>query len=128
MHGGILPAHVEYGLEKMDEEARAWLRGDAPAGALPVALPDDDSPLWTRRYGLPEAAATDADVCGDAAAVLTRLKLRRMVVAHTPHEEGMSAICDGRVWRIDVGLARYYGGPLQLLEIDGAEARVLKPR
>jgi hypothetical protein len=51
-----------------------------------------------------------------------------MVVAHTPHEEGMSAICDGRVWRIDVGLARYYGGPLQLLEIDGAVARVLKPR
>lgn len=27
-HGGLLPEHVEYGVEKINEEVAAWMRGD----------------------------------------------------------------------------------------------------
>ena len=48
----------------------------------------------------------------------------RLVVAHTvQHELGVNAACDGRVWRVDVGLSAYYGGEPQALEIIGDEAQ-----
>jgi Calcineurin-like phosphoesterase len=118
VHGGVLPDHAAR-LEALDQETRAWMRGER--AEKPAALTDEQSPLWTRRYG----RADDPGVCSDAAAALARLHLRRMVVAHTVQEGGMSAICDGKVWRIDVGLAKLYGGPLQVLELRGASARVL---
>ncbi len=120
VHAGVLPAHLEVGLDTLDAETRAWLRGETPA--KPRALVDAAGPLWTRVYG----GAGDAATCATAAKVLARLRVRRLVVAHTPQEAGVNAICDGRVWRIDVGLARAYGGPLQVLEITGEGARVLR--
>jgi hypothetical protein len=117
-HGGVLPAHLDHGLERMDREARAWLRGESEE--LPVALLDQQSPLWTRAYGTPDARA-----CAKAREVLERLRLVRMVVAHTVQEEGAASACDGQVWRIDVGLARRYGGPIQVLVIEAGGARVL---
>jgi hypothetical protein len=121
VHGGILPEHVDAGLEALDHEARAWMRGES--AVKPRALVDKESPLWTRRYGLPDA--DDAAVCADAAAVLKRLELRRMVVAHTVRDGGISSLCGGSVWRIDVGLARIYGGPTQVLELRGNATKVL---
>jgi hypothetical protein len=44
---------------------------------------------------------------------------RRIIVGHTVHREGVTAYCDGRVWAIDVGLAAYYRGPMEVLEIRG---------
>jgi hypothetical protein len=120
VHGGILPAHVAVGLDVLDEEARAWLRGER--ADQPRALTDSDGPLWTRRYGNSDSVAA----CDAAKHVLDELGLRRMVVAHTPQDGGANAICDGRVWRIDVGLARAYGGPLQVLELTPDGARVLR--
>lgn len=32
VHGGVLPAHVEYGLEGINRETEEWLRGDEKAG------------------------------------------------------------------------------------------------
>lgn len=118
-HAGVLPGYAGE-LAALDAEARAWLRGERRA--LPRALVDDDGPLWTRAYGLAESPAA----CAAARAALALLGLRRMVVAHTVQEGGVNAICDGRVWRIDVGLARRYGGPMQILELDRGGARVLK--
>jgi hypothetical protein len=115
-HGGVLPAYAGR-LEAVDDEARAWLRGETTE--LPAALVDDEGPLWTRAYG------GDPADCDAAKAVLDQLGLRRMVVAHTYQEHGANAVCDGRVWRVDVGLARFYGGPIQVLEIAGGDARVL---
>ncbi len=39
-----------------------------------------------------------------------------MIVAHTV-QESITARCDEKVWAIDVGMSRYYGGDLQVLEI-----------
>jgi hypothetical protein len=58
--------------------------------------------------------------------VLRAVDAKRMVVGHTPQQMGITSGCNGRVWRIDVGLARYYGGPVQALEIQGDQVRVLK--
>jgi hypothetical protein len=47
-----------------------------------------------------------------------------MVVGHTPQSRGISAACGGQVWRIDTGMSHFYGGPLQLLEIESGQVRV----
>jgi len=49
-----------------------------------------------------------------------------MVVGHTPHTGGITPACDARVYRIDTGIARYYGGPAEVLEIRGDQVAVLR--
>ena len=69
--------------------------------------------------GLPEAD------CAAARAALGALGAKRMVVGHTV-QPGVNGVCDGAVWRIDVGLAKLYGGPIQVLElVPGQPPRVL---
>jgi len=48
-----------------------------------------------------------------------------MVVAHTVQEHGITSACDGKLWRIDVGLAKLYGGPIEVLEL-GDPPKVLR--
>ena len=120
VHGGILPEHVAYGLARLDRETRAWVRGER--SAMPEPLAADDGPVWTRAYS---ADPQSAD-CAALREVLARLGARRMVVGHTVQAQGINAACDGQVWRIDVGLATTYGGPLQVLEIVGGAPRVLQ--
>jgi hypothetical protein len=48
-----------------------------------------------------------------------------MVVGHTPQKPSIAPACDSKVWRIDVGLAQFYGGPVQALEIRGDDVRVI---
>jgi hypothetical protein len=50
-----------------------------------------------------------------------------MIVAHTVHEE-ITARCNERVWAVDVGMSRAYGGRVEVLEIvDDSRLRVLRP-
>lgn len=44
------------------------------------------------------------------------LGAKRMIVAHTVLDS-ISSYCNGRVWAIDVGMSRYYGGNVEVLEI-----------
>jgi hypothetical protein len=48
-----------------------------------------------------------------------------MVVGHTVHTTGIRSACDDKVWMIDVGMAAYYGGPVEVLEIRGDQLTVL---
>jgi hypothetical protein len=76
--------------------------------------------VWTRAAG---GAAVD---CGAVRAALAALQVSRMVVGHTVQDHGISSACDGALWRIDVGLARKYGGPIEVLElVPGAPPKVL---
>lgn len=118
VHGGILPEHVAYGLDRINAETRAWLRGEAPR---PAVLSGSESPVWTRRY----SDDVDASDCDVLARVLEALGAARMVVGHTVQDAGITAYCEDRVWCIDVGLAEAYGGPVQVLDIRGADVRVL---
>lgn len=116
VHGGVLPEWADYGIDRMNHELRCWLDGHKPPPAL---LLRPDNPLWSRDYSqAPER-------CDLLARALDTLGAARMVVGHTPQLEGISSACDGRVWRIDTGLAAHYGGPTQVLEIQGNDVRPL---
>jgi hypothetical protein len=118
-HGGVLPAHARRGPEALNEEVRRWMLGEGEIS--PDLLQGDESPVWTRRYCQDPGPAD----CAAADEALTALGARRMVVGHTVHKEGIARMCDGKVWCIDVGMAAYYGGRPEALEIVGDEVRPL---
>jgi hypothetical protein len=110
-HAGVLPDWVDH-LDDVNQTSRCWLAGQGgPATSPPLALESDQSPVWTRAYGL------DTADCAQAKAALAALGAKRMVVAHTVQPAGINAQCDDTVWRIDVGLAKLYGGPIQVLSL-----------
>jgi hypothetical protein len=120
VHGGVLPEHIEYGIERINQETRAWLRGEIER---PDILNGSGSPQWTRLY----SDEADSSACSTLAEVLRRLGATRLVVGHTIQEGGIADACDGMVWCIDVAMAKHYGGTVQVLEIAGDEIRVLQP-
>jgi hypothetical protein len=114
-HAGVLGEWVTQ-LDAVNQSARCWL--DGQAGEFdhpPVALTSENSPVWTRAYGIPD----EVD-CVSLEGTLTKLGAQRMVVGHTVQKQGITSACDGKLWRIDVGLAVGYGGPIEVLEVVGA--------
>ena len=110
-HAGVTAEWATH-LDEVNERARCWLDGqEGGADAPTMALTADDSPVWTRVWG------SDPVDCGKLADVLQKLGAKRMVVAHTPQKDGITSACDGALWRIDVGMASYYNGPIQVLEL-----------
>lgn len=119
-HGGVLPGHVRYGIGKLNDETRRWMSGETQRP--PEILVGDTAPIWTREYsdGEPSSRA-----CSALETVLGDLGVRRMVVGHTVQKNGVSSACGDKVWRIDVGMARHYGGRAAVLEIRGQSVRAL---
>lgn len=76
--------------------------------------------MWSRHY----SKDVDAADCALAATVLEKLKLKRIVVAHTVQSQGINSVCDGAVWRVDVGISKHYGGKPQVLVIDGDDVSI----
>ena len=110
-HAGVLGDWAAR-VESVNQSSRCWLDGQAGGpDARPPALVSDDSPVWTR------AAGTAMVDCAAVARALAALGAKRMVVGHTVQPGGINAACDGAVWRIDVGLAKLYGGPIEVLEL-----------
>jgi hypothetical protein len=109
-HAGITPDWANQ-LEAVNRGSRCWLDGQAGGvEARPPALASDDSPVWTRAYGL------DVADCGLAKAALATLGAKRMVVGHTV-QKTINGQCEDTVWRIDVGLSKTYDGPIEVLEL-----------
>jgi len=122
-HGGVRERHVDYGIGRINREARQWMQASAAAPA-PEILTNEQAPTWARLYsdGPPSAAA-----CAELSRVLARLSAKRLVVGHTVQQQGINSACDGKVWRIDVGLSKHYGNnPASVLEISGDQTRVLR--
>ena len=120
VHGGVLPEHVEYGLDRINAEVRLWLLGKGPA---PTRVLERGSVVWARDYS---DEVGDED-CAKLSEVLKALAAKRMIVGHTVQEGGIRSYCDGQVWCIDVGMSAHYGGDVQVLEIIGDSLRVLGP-
>jgi hypothetical protein len=120
VHGGVLPKHVKYGIDRINDETRAWLLGEK--SEPPRILVQEDGPIWSRMY----SAAPGREECATLKETLDALGAKRMVMGHTPQRSGISAACDGKGWRIDVGLSKFYGGPTQALAIEGDVVTVLK--
>ncbi|MRG97005.1 metallophosphoesterase [Polyangium spumosum] len=120
VHGGISPKHVRYGIDRMNREARAWMDGSAKD--VPAIITAEDGPVWLRRY----SAAPGPEDCRVLKETLALIPAKRMVVGHTVQRGGITSACDEQVWRIDVGMSKYYGGKPEVLEIKGAEVRPLR--
>lgn len=117
VHGGVTMPHVQYGIDAINRETAAWMRGER---ADPGLVARDDAPVWTRLY----SSEPGPDACHQLEQVLKALGAARMVVGHTPQARGISPACGEKVWRIDTGMSHFYGGRLQLLEIERAQVRV----
>lgn len=118
VHGGLLPGHLEYGIDRINTEVRQWLLGE---GDPPPFIHKGESPTWSRTY----SDGVDEVGCAQLAAVLAELGVKRMVVGHTVQEEGITAYCDDQVWCIDSGIAEHYGNHVQVLEIQDGQVRAL---
>ena len=118
-HGGVLPVHLSNGLENMNREIQAWMRGELPR---PDFLSGDESMVWSRHF----SADVDQQDCQLLERVLADLGVARMVVAHTVQRQGINAACGDKVWRIDVGMSAHYGGSIQALRIRGGRVEVLQ--
>jgi hypothetical protein len=86
-------------------------------------IDDGDRVMWTRQF----SSNVDDRDCAELDESLKLLGARRMIVAHTVHEK-ITPKCDGKVWAIDVGMSRAYGGSVQVLEIlNDEKLTVLRP-
>lgn len=119
VHGGILPEHVTYGLQRLNTETRAWLRGEGPR---PPLLAERENPIWVRRY----CRDVEAENCALLAEVLVALDCDRMFVGHTIQRDGITPNCGQRVWCLDTGAADYYLGPVEAVEITIDGVRILR--
>jgi len=109
VHGGVLPHHVQYGLERINAETTEWMLGERraevgedPRSVIPEFLLGARAVVWARDYSnKPERCkcdvlteALDAIPGGD-----------RMIMGHTIQSPGINSSCDGRAMRIDVGMS-----------------------
>ncbi len=120
VHAGVFPFHVEYGLDRVNDEVSAWMLGERASMPGPVRA-TSNSMVWTRTFGespVPESG------CDQIEQVLDALGLARMVIGHTV-QTGINADCDGLIWRIDTGMSAHYGGSPEALEIRDGEVSIL---
>eukprot|EP00210_Caulerpa_lentillifera_P000493 g476.t1 len=111
-HGGLLPIHVNYGLERVNAEMSAWMRGEITSSgskATPpyIAMGGSNSILWNRtlaqeRFNTPYERYY---ACSLVKSVLKKLKLKRIVLGHTPQLSGCNCECNGQIWKVDVGMS-----------------------
>lgn len=124
-HGGLLPVHVNYGIERLNQEVSAWMRADQTIDggkALPpfLAMGDSNSIMWNRTQSKERFPSQHEryHACKTLEQALESMGAERLVVGHTPQVSGANCECEGRVWRMDVGMS--YGvlnRPVQVLEI-----------
>jgi hypothetical protein len=119
-HGGVLPKHVKYGLDRINDETRDWLLGKR--AECPKIVSSEDGPVWTRMY----SAAPGTEECATLDETLRLLDAKRMVVGHTVQRNGVSAACGDHVWRIDTGMSKAFEGKVEVLDIKGDVVTILR--
>jgi hypothetical protein len=115
VHGGVTPHWATYGIDRINEEISNWFAGheNEPLSARGMDPGnDDDSVMMSRHF----SADVDEQDCKMLEESLALLNAERMIVAHTV-QKTITARCGGRVWAVDTGMSRYYGGPVQALQI-----------
>lgn len=122
VHGGVVPRWAEYGLDKINAEVSHWLFGNCSEPDSSLGVDNGDRVMWTRQF----SASVDATDCAVLEQSLAILGAKRMIVAHTV-QSTITGYCDEKVWAVDVGMSRFYGGPIEVLEIvDDAVLTVLR--
>ncbi len=122
VHGG-LEAKYATQIDRINQLSSDWLMGRIPDP--PPELLADDGPIWSRAFSNPDV--TQGPDCQALSQSLNAIQAKHLIVAHTVYDQINSA-CDGLVWRIDVGLSKAYGGPIQVLSYQSGQFQVLKAK
>ncbi|XP_057499608.1 shewanella-like protein phosphatase 2 [Actinidia eriantha] len=124
VHGGLLPSHVVYGLDRINEEVRDWISGLKQRVSSGL-IRGRDSVVWLRRFSHELAENCDCSALEHVLATIPGAK--RMIMGHTIQESGINGVCENRAIRIDVGMSEGCGNGLpEVLEIRrNSELRVL---
>jgi hypothetical protein len=112
VHGGVVPRWAEYGLDKINAEVSHWLFGNCSEPDSSLGVDNGDRVMWTRQF----SSMVDAADCAVLDQSLAILGAKRMIVAHTV-QSTITGYCDNKVWALDVGMSRFYAGPIEVLEI-----------
>ena len=115
VHGGVTPKHVSYGVKQINAVTKQWIAGKR--AELPPIMKETDAPVWLREYSTHRDLPMET--CAKLKNTLQMLGAKRMVIGHTVQKDGISPACGGLVWRIDVGMAQFYGLKLEVLLIEG---------
>jgi hypothetical protein len=112
VHGGVVPRWAEYGLDKINAEVSHWLFGNCSEPDSSLGVDNGDRVMWTRQF----SSMVDAADCAVLDQSLAILGAKRMIVAHSV-QSTITGYCDDKVWAVDVGMSRFYAGPIEVLEI-----------
>lgn len=120
VHGGVLPKFAAEGVRQINADSKDWFRGTR--ASQPASIDGSGSVVWDRTYSDGDPGASGCATLEDALAIMGA---ERMVVAHTV-QASVNNACNGKVWRIDTGMASYYGGVLEAIEIiDDSQVRII---
>lgn len=66
-----------------------------------------DGVMWNRTFGKEKMQPfTRIQLQRQLEQVLEPLNCKRQVVGHTPQMQGANSDCNGKIWRLDVGMSR----------------------
>ncbi|GMI96049.1 Shewenella-like protein phosphatase 2 [Hibiscus trionum] len=115
VHGGLLAKHVDYGLQRINEEVRDWINGSM-GGRAPEYCRGRNAVVWLRKFSDELAKNCDCSLLEHVLATIPGAK--RMIMGHTIQETGINGVCDHRAIRIDVGMSKGCSNGLpEVLEI-----------
>jgi hypothetical protein len=127
VHGGINEKYSLWTIEDINNRLRQELSELAKAAVNPgstrLVQPEiayrADSPLWLRDL----AVVPEADMKDEVDRILANLGAKVMVIAHTPRIPSIREMrrFEGKVWIIDTGISRVYGGRLSALIIENGD-------
>lgn len=135
-HGGLLPHHVAYGLERMNNEVSLWMKGLSECGNNPkipfIATRGYDSVVWNRLFSRDISDLEDYQISQINAVLQDTLRAvgaKAMVVGHTPQFAGANCEYNCSIWRIDVGMSSgVLNSRPEVLEITDNKARVISSK
>lgn len=133
-HGGLLPHHVAYGVERINREVSHWMKGNKENDSsrqLPfIATRGYDSVVWNRLYSRDYSDIDEYEnnqIHSILEETLQAVDAKAMVVGHTPQTVGVNCKYNCSIWRVDVGMSSgVLNSRPEVLEIFEDKARVIR--
>jgi hypothetical protein len=119
VHGGVTPYWAKFGIDRINGDVSQWFAGSIiqPESAIGVDAGNPDDIVTMSRHFSEDVSDEDCRMLKES---LRILNARRMIVAHSV-QESITPHCGGKVWAVDVGMSRFYGGNVQVLQITNDE-------
>lgn len=111
VHGGITLEYASVGITEINRIGRSFLsralQNPKATGGLPHDTPNEErrfysehGPLWERSYALEE---NEEAICQQIDEAIEILKVKRLIMGHTPKFKGILGRCQGKILLIDTG-------------------------